>query len=358
MRFDQLTTDELERRLVESRRARSQLDAHDIDVIEELDRRQTATGDGCRSLSEWVAARLDLSLDSARRLVRTMRRTAHRPELREALASGEVSFDRVEALSKISEDVGLLSHLDVAGVESEASKRARISAEDEARSVGDQFLVLQPTLDESWWRLWGGLDGYSGAIVDKALTEAADALPTLPDGSRGDSSWRKANALVQLCVSEEAPPAQVTVFVDTKHAAESNAESGVVLEAGPRVGRQALEAVLCDAVVEVTARAEDGEPMRYGRTQRTAPPALRRALIAAQGGMCAADGCTSRHRLQVHHVNSWAQGGETNPKDLIVLCWFHHQVVIHQRGYHIYRHPHHGRIRFRARDTPARPPPT
>jgi hypothetical protein len=40
----------------------------------------------------------------------------------------------------------------------------------------------------------GRLDGYSGAIVDKALTEAADQLPPLPDGSRGTSSWRKATA--------------------------------------------------------------------------------------------------------------------------------------------------------------------
>ncbi|MBW3666979.1 MAG: HNH endonuclease, partial [Actinobacteria bacterium] len=68
-------------------------------------------------------------------------------------------------------------------------------------------------------------------------------------------------------------------------------------------------------------------------------------------------GCTSRRRLQVHHLNGWAQGGETNPEDLVVLCWFHHQVIIHQRGFGIYRHPDHGRIRFRAPDTPARPPP-
>ena len=287
-----------------------------------------------------------------------MRRTSGRADLREALALGEVSFDRVEALSRIPGNVGLLRHLDVAGVQVEAAKRVRITAGDEVRSADAQFLVLQPSLDESRWRLWGGLDGYSGALVDKVLTETADQLPTLPDGSRGDSSWRKAMALTELCVSGEAPPAQVTVFVDTTQAADTSGEAGVVLEAGPRVGRQALEAVLCDATVEVTARAEDGEPMRYGRSQRTAPPALRRALLHAQSGMCAADGCTSRYRLQVHHVNSWAQGGETNPEDLVVLCWFHHQVVIHQRGFSIYHHPDHGRIRFRAPDTPTRPPAT
>ena len=356
MRFDQLSTDELEQRLVANQATKARVDAENMFILEELDRRQVAGGDGCKSLSEWTARRLDMGADSAKRLVRTMRRTAQRPDLRELLVAGEISFDRVEALSRIPDDVGLLPHLDVAGVLSEARKRVRVTAEEEMRSAGDQFLVMQPSLDESWWRLWGGLDGYSGAIVSKTLTETADQLPTLPDGTKGDSSWRKANALVQLCISEDPPPAQVTVFVDAKQAAGSNGESGVVLEAGPRVGRQVLEAVLCDATVEVTARSEEGTPMVYGRSQRTAPPALRRALLYQAGLVCAVDGCNSRHRLQVHHINSWAQGGETNPEDLVVLCWFHHQVVIHQRGYHIYRHPVHGRIRFRAPDQPARVP--
>ena len=135
-----------------------------------------------------------------------MRRTAERPDLRGALASGEISFDRIEALSRIPEDVGLLAHLDVAGVRREAANRAHITAEDEYRTVSDQFLVLQPSLDESWWKLWGGFDGATGALVDKVISERADDLPLLPDGSRGDSSWRKAMALAKLCVTDDPPP--------------------------------------------------------------------------------------------------------------------------------------------------------
>ncbi len=239
--------------------------------LEELDYRQVATADGCRNLSEWTTARLDFHPDSAKNLVRTMRRTVDRPELREALASGEISFDRLEALSRIPENVGLLEHLDVAGVRREAAHRARISAEDEHRTTKDQFLVMQPSLDESWWRLWGGLDGATGALVDKVISEKADQLPLLPDGSRGDSSWRKALALAELCVSDEPPPAQLTVFVDATQAGPSNGQAGVVLEAGPRIGRDALEAILCDAITEITARAEDGTPMRYGRQQQDHP---------------------------------------------------------------------------------------
>jgi hypothetical protein len=357
MEWESFTTDQLEQLLAAEGASISGSRARQMLVVEVLDRRQVASGDGCKSLSEWVARRLDVSVDSAKALVRTMRRTAQRPELREALASGEASFDRVEALSRIPEDVGLLRHLDIGGVHAEAWKRIRIRVGDEARAAVDQFLVMQPNLEESWWRLWGGLDGYSGAMVSKSITEKADQLSSLPDGSRGDSGWRNAVALTEICVSDEAPPAQITVLVDAKQAVESNAEAGVVLEAGPRVGQQVLEAVLCDATVEVTARAEDGTPMVYGRSQRTAPPALRRVLLARAQGMCEADGCDSRHRLQVHHVYGWAQGGNTDPEDLVVLCWFHHHVVVHQRGFHIYRHPGHGRIRFRAPGSPARPPP-
>jgi hypothetical protein len=283
-----------------------------------------------------------------------MRRTSHRPDLREGLARGEIGFDRVEALSRIPDDVGWLEHLDVSAVQREAAQRARISTEAERRNAADQYLVLQPSLDESWWRLWGGLDGYSGAIVDKTLSQLADQLPPHPDGTRGTSSWRKATALPGLCVSDDPPPAQITIFVDAAPATASNGETGVVLEAGPRVGANTLQAILCDAVTEITVNGEDGVPMSYGRQTRTIPPALRRAIIHRDHNRCAADGCDSRNRLQIHHITPWSQGGRTDPDNLITLCWYHHHITIHQHGYQPYHHPQHGRIRFKK---PERGPP-
>ena len=34
-------------------------------------------------------------------------------------------------------------------------------------------------------------------------------------------------------------------------------------------------------------------------------------------------------------------------EELVLLCWFHHQTVVHQWGYTLYDHPDHGRIRLR-----------
>jgi hypothetical protein len=355
MNWERVSTDQLEQELNGLMVARSGIDGRVLALLEVLDSRQVATGDGFRSLSDWTAARLDVSKDTAKTLVRTMRRTAVRPDLREALASGEATLDRIEALSRIPVDVGLLEHLDVSGVCREAARRAGVSADAEFRSADDRFLVIQPSLDESWWKLWGGLDGHAGAMVDKVLSGMADQLPQLPDGSTGDGSWRKATALFELCVSEDPVPSHVTVFVDTAWAVGTNGETGVVLEAGPIIGREALQAVICDSVTEVIARTADGRYMDYGRKHRVVPPALRRALIDRYSGVCAADGCDSRYRLQAHHRIPWSQGGRTDLENLILFCWYHHQVVVHERGFQIYQHPDHGRIRFR-RPHPARSP--
>ena len=68
-------------------------------------------------------------------------------------------------------------------------------------------------------------------------------------------------------------------------------------------------------------------------------------MLAKYGFRCAADGCNSRYRLQVHHLTPWSQGGTTDQEDLVLLCWFHHQVVIHERGFNIVVHQT-GRVRF------------
>jgi hypothetical protein len=105
---------------------------------------------------------------------------------------------------------------------------------------------------------------------------------------------------VESLVSDDPPEAQITVVVEAREAVGNGGEAGVVLEPGVRVGRDALHAILCDADIEVTARTEDGKLMKYGRRARTAPPALKRALLAEAGFTCAADGCNSHRRLQVH----------------------------------------------------------
>lgn len=343
--LDRLSVDQLEQQLIADESLVGAIRSRQMDCLEELDRRQVATGDGYPSFAAWTAARLDVSLETGRTLVRTMRNTAERPQLRDGLSEG-VSFDRVAAVSRIPGEVGFLEHLDIGGVDAEAAKRVATNS-SWFPSGEHRYLVIQPSLGEGWWKFWGGMESTSGALVDAVLRSGADALPDLDDGRKGDQSWRMATALVELCVSNDPAPAQVTVFVEAKHAVESESSNGVVLESGPNVARQALQAVLCGAVAEVVARTEDGEYMNFGRRVRTAPPSMRRALLHKYRGMCAVDGCRSRNRLQAHHVTPWAHGGETNLEEMIIVCWYHHMVAIHENGLQPEPDPVTGRVRLR-----------
>jgi len=177
-----ISIDQREQRLIAAEHEIGRLRGIQMQELAELDVAQVASADGARSLGEWAAARLDVSPETAKSLVQTMRRTVERPDLREMLAAGGTTFDRVEAVSRIPEDVGLLEYVDVAGVHREAAKRVRVSVESEFRSAGDRFLVLQPNLDESWFRLWGGLDGIRVPSWTRCSPKQPTGSPTCPTG--------------------------------------------------------------------------------------------------------------------------------------------------------------------------------
>jgi hypothetical protein len=42
---------------------------------------------------------------------------------------------------------------------------------------------------------------------------------------------------------------------------------------------------------------------------------------------------------QVHHTKHEANGGPTSVKDCVLLCWLHHQVVIHPLGLDLVLNP-------------------
>jgi len=83
--------------------------------------------------------------------------------------------------------------------------------------------------------------------------------------------------------------------------------------------------------------SDQGEPLNVGRKTRTISPALRRALNARDRG-CRFPGCCNTRYLDAHHIQHWADGGETKPANLALMCRFHHRLV------------HEGRVRIEVLD--------
>ncbi len=368
-RFPDATTDELERVLAASEAAIARHRALQVAVLSDLDVRQVAHLDGSRSMTEWVAARIDVTPETASALIQTARRLADHKELAAELNAGHVSFDRAVEESRLAQagaDRVVLAAArgrDLAGVRRMAARHRRMTKTGEQEIFRDRCLAIQPTLDDTAWRIWARLPGYEGRIVEEALSKRAEQFPASPDGKRGSRTERNADALVSIAqdsLDGDLPEGErgsgplVSIFVDAGLAAATRGEAGAGIAAGPRVGPLTLQQILCDGRVEVLTTDLAGIPLALGPAARTIPPKLRRWVLHRDGG-CVADGCRSRYRLQPHHITPRAAGGDHHPDNLASLCWFHHHVVVHRMGYLIDPHSPPQRRRFLRPDAPDPP---
>ena len=198
--------------------------------------------------------------------------------------------------------------------------------------------MIQPTLDATNWRLWGSLPAVAGDIVARTIDAEADEMPSDPPGYPQSRAARRADALVSLCERGTSPPrdssVNTTVIVDARDSVVANGEAGGWVVGGPRVGPATLERLWCESAVEITALTEEGVPLAVGTSQTAISRRTRHFVLARDGG-CTADGCGSTTRLQPHHVRHRNQGGTNHPDNLTTLCWFHHHVVVHGRGFRI-----------------------
>ncbi len=87
------------------------------------------------------------------------------------------------------------------------------------------------------------------------------------------------------------------------------------------------------------AAASISLPLDVGTVTDTIPPHLRRAVIV-RDKHCAAPGCDQPPAAcQVHHLTPRSQGGATKLTGLILLCAFHHLILVHQWGWTITLNP-------------------
>ena len=72
----------------------------------------------------------------------------------------------------------------------------------------------------------------------------------------------------------------------------------------------------------------------------TIPAGIRNAVILRDQRCRWAGGCHQpAAACEVHHVKHKADGGHTSTRDCVLLCWFHHQVVIHRWGWTLVLNP-------------------
>ena len=139
--------------------------------------------------------------------------------------------------------------------------------------------------------------------------------------------------------------------------------AGLAADAAPAAGcggrrsREALEQAIIGKAVELLSgpgglasflrREQLGArlagpslPLDIGYSN-TVPAHIRNAVRLRARGHCEwAGGCSQpAAACQVHHIKHKADGGKTSLTGCVLLCFFHHQVMIHQRGWTLVVNP-------------------
>jgi hypothetical protein len=331
-------------------------------LLAEFERRGGHVGWGIQSCAHWLSWKCGIGLVAARDKVRVARALEALPRLSDAMRRGTLSYCKIRALTRIATpgndellvsigETGTVSHVEKAVRLYRKTERAQLATANAQHAVRH----LQCYVDhDGCVVIRGRLTPEQGTLVMKALASAGDALreaerdsreaSATPDLAAEPQAARQADALALLAetfLAHGAAPLaaaerhQVIVHVDERVLQEPTADGRCQLENGVAVPVATARRLCCDASLVRIVENAAGDAVDVGRKTRTIPLAMRRALIARDGG-CRFPGCTNGRFVDAHHVVHWADGGETKQDNLLLLCRRHHRFV-HEHGFAIIR---------------------
>jgi hypothetical protein len=189
-----------------------------------------------------------------------------------------------------------------------------------------------------------GSDGAAWLDGDAARAVVCDA--SITPVVTGDVDPGVLDDLVRLCVELDriehgtAPPAGPRTDAQPDHSPSRDAlRQAIIGKAADLLsGPGGLASFL--RTRQLGARlAGPSLPLDIGFS-KTIPPGIRTAVILRDRRCRWPGGCHQpAAACEVHHVKHVAHGGPTSLKDCVLLCSFHHQIVIHRWGWSLIVHP-------------------
>ena len=355
----------LGRVLVALRRLEDVLEIAMGDLLLELHEHQAWKELGCAGLEAYAEERLRMGRSTARKRVALARRLRRLAVVRQAYERGWFGVEAAQFVAATLQHERSDSALQALWVEHARTttvKRLRTERRLHERERLRHFITLATSMTPE---RPGQVATARRSPIATASTEsqneaAAPAIPAPPD----DSAWQQAlrlvpgktrdavlalgyglldrvvrnGPLIELPFGLDLPVDVADELLGSIEAARrqlSDADEDALapaddsrLRPAQRIARAYVrrrcrvpEWVGLLAVLEewvLTHDVPEAEPDR--RTQR---------IFERDGYRCMAPGCTSRSRLQVHHVTHRAWGGGQEPENLLVLCLFHHMQGEH-----------------------------
>ena len=208
------------------------------------------------------------------------------------------------------------------GDDSAESSKGRCAADD-GKSLEPSALTRGDDGAQSWPEAGGGIE-YDSAESSETRPRAdqlrADALGLIAEMALSGG----------LGATGRGEIYQVVVHVDGHALADPCSEGLCELENGQHIPVDTCRRLSCDAPGVTVIHSPDGDVLHVGRRSRKVTLPLWRALVS-RDRMCQFPGCGRTGHLVTHHIRHWAEGGETEPGNLILLCRAHHWAV-HEGG--------------------------
>jgi hypothetical protein len=305
---------------------------------------------GFHTCAHWLHWRTGLSLPAAREKVRVARALPDLPRISQAMSEGRLSYSKVRAITRVATpdneeellvfaEAGTAAHVErLVRAWRRVDRQAEID-DDERRHASRS---LSAWVDEDGMVVVRGrLSPEVGAVLLRALDAAEERLFDLGKKpseavNRDDTTGaqRRADALgliAEAALAHNLDPGtrgdryQVVVHVDasTLSASEPGRQGQAALQDGQRVSGETSRRIACDAAtLEMVHDAQGGvirNILDIGRKTRAIPTPIRRALDHRDQGCCRFPGCEVTH-CEAHHIEHWADGGETKLGNLALLC--------------------------------------
>lgn len=311
--------------------------------IREFDRTDGWARQGARSCADWVAWRLNWDGNTAREHVRVARALGQLPRIDAVFARGELSYSKVRAMTRVAtpenEELLLVDAQYSTGTQLETICRkyamVRRGVAPTPEDDQDRRRVTRRDLDDGMVRIQATLHPEEAEIVWAALTRIAG------ERNAQHGTFSRADALMELVQqmtrgrSPDRTPTDVVVTVAVESLAETTTAPLVAATTadGACLSTQTARRLACDAGIVTMIEDAKGNCVSVGRKTRSIPPSMKRALLR-RDKMCRFPGCRNHLFVDGHHVEHWANGGETRLSNLVLLCSAHHRYV-HEYGYSI-----------------------
>jgi len=356
-----------------------------LELIHEFDEQEGWSGEGVNSCAHWLNWKCGMNQGAAREKVRVAHALPDLPLISAAFREGKVSYSKVRAMTRVATPkneeylLSIANHGTAHHVERLVSQYRRLKRDEalELENIRHAQRELSWMMDsDGMWLFRGKFTAEQGALISRALeaamdemfveseNEPADVSAETPAGVDGclpvphPVATRRADALERVAEAWLAAPNLGETGGDRsgmhrsggdRYLLHIHTDVGTLKSDGPKdsnsaeseldghgcVSAETSRRMACDSAVVNWHETPDSEALNIGRKSRSIPPATRRALQRRDGG-CRFPGCSCHRFVDAHHIRHWADGGETNMDNLVLLCRRHHRLV-HEGGFGVCR---------------------